>query len=157
MLACVHYAFSSSASLPDTLCFIRTPSRARAPPSTITRSPAPHDYGTPSILKSTGGGQFSTAFPPTSLEATIRSKRGIPGPGSYRVQASSGKYVGKVPMARTPSEADRQVCVMASVYFLEIKKRERGKHAPKSLTKRNISSGLDLMKTLLTEGILAPF
>ena len=82
----------------------------------ILRSPAPHDYGVPSNLKSTGGGQFSTAFPPTALEATIRSKRGIPGPGSYRVQASSGKYVGKVPMARTPSEADRQASDMEQLY-----------------------------------------
>jgi hypothetical protein len=75
------------------------------------KSPAPHDYGYPDAQLQRSGqkGQFSSAFPPTALEAIIRSKAGIPGPATYEPKIAKGVSVGKVPMARTPSDQDRQI------------------------------------------------
>ena len=74
------------------------------------KSPAPHDYGTPTLPRPTGGGQFSTAFPPTALEAVIRAKRGVPGPASYDLALGPpGGLVGRVQMARTPNALERAI------------------------------------------------
>mmetsp|Transcript_29542 Transcript_29542/g.60396 ORF Transcript_29542/g.60396 Transcript_29542/m.60396 type:complete len:372 (-) Transcript_29542:221-1336(-) len=75
------------------------------------KSPAPHDYGYPDELQRANrtGGQFSSAFPPTALEAAIKSKEGVPGPASYAPKAPGGTYVGKCSMERLPSDQDRQI------------------------------------------------